>query len=156
MIPSVNKSANKLPGQLQPSTHFSWHPVLMFKLWQVLAQGEVHSLYSKPTGHLGPETVSWFWGTNNLMEGGGSYEVKSSLKGILHGIFAFLIISNKKNSWGEVYRRGISRVSPFTLQWGSSTCGSKATHSLVWNKIWLSKKRKWNLHGKEQQVMMLE
>lgn len=53
----VNNPVNKLPGQLQPSMHCPWHTSLIFRLWQVLAQGDIHALYSMPTGHLGSEIM---------------------------------------------------------------------------------------------------
>lgn len=43
----------RLPGHLQPSTQSSLQTSRMLRLWQVVEQDLVHSLYCIPTGHLG-------------------------------------------------------------------------------------------------------
>lgn len=45
----------RLPGHLQPSTHASLQTSWIFRLWQVVEQDLVHSLYCIPIGHLGTE-----------------------------------------------------------------------------------------------------
>lgn len=42
-----------LPGHVQPSIHSSLQTSWMFRLWQVVEQDLVHSLYCIPMGHLG-------------------------------------------------------------------------------------------------------
>lgn len=42
-----------LPGHVQPSTHSSLQTSWMLRLWQVVEQDLVHSLYCMPIGHLG-------------------------------------------------------------------------------------------------------
>lgn len=45
----------RLPGHVQPSTHSSLQTSWMLRLWQVVEQDLVHSLYCIPIGHLGTE-----------------------------------------------------------------------------------------------------
>lgn len=44
-----------VPGHVQPSTHSSLQTSWMLRLWQVVEQDLVHSLYFIPIGHLGTE-----------------------------------------------------------------------------------------------------
>lgn len=43
----------RVPGHVQPSTHSSLQTSWMLRLWQVVEQDLVHSLYFIPIGHLG-------------------------------------------------------------------------------------------------------
>lgn len=43
----------QVPGHVQPSTHSSLQTSWMLRLWQVVEQDLVHSLYFIPIGHLG-------------------------------------------------------------------------------------------------------
>lgn len=49
----VRYSEWRLPGHVQPSTHSSLQTSWMLRLWQVVEQDLVHSLYCIPIGHLG-------------------------------------------------------------------------------------------------------
>lgn len=51
--------SGRLPGQVQPSAHSSLQTSWMLRLWQVVEQDLVHSLYSIPIGHLGTEHIHY-------------------------------------------------------------------------------------------------
>ena len=46
-------ASGRLPGHVQPSTHSSLQTSWMLRLWQLVEQDLVHSLYCIPIGHLG-------------------------------------------------------------------------------------------------------
>lgn len=49
--------AEGLPGHVQPSTHSSLHTSCMLRLWHVVEQDFVHSLYCIPIGHFGTTDI---------------------------------------------------------------------------------------------------